>query len=191
MTAPMQQLLSSGLAEQTIQKSRFIALAAYVDNERTVAAMLRQLAADYPNASHLAYAFRLKTPEGIVLRCSDDGEPSGTAGKPIIPYLEGRDLINVCVGVIRYYGGINLGTGGLVRAYAGTSKMALDNAQIGEFIEQAEFELTLNYKQIDGFKRELAQMGGELIHADFAERIHVTIRLPIRAWDELCTQYRD
>lgn len=69
--------------------------------------------------------------------------------------------------------------------------MALDNAQIGEFIEQAEFELTLNYKQIDGFKRELAQMGGELIHADFAERIHVTIRLPIRAWDELCTQYRD
>lgn len=187
----MQQILSNGLAEQTIQKSRFIARAAYADSERAVAAVLRQLATDYPNASHLAYAFRLKTPDGIVLRFSDDGEPSGTAGKPIIPHLEGRDLINVCVGVIRYYGGINLGTGGLVRAYAGTSKMALDNAQIGEFIEQAEFELTLNYKQIDGFKRELAQMGGELIHADFAERIHVTIRLPIRAWDELCTQYRD
>ena len=185
----MQQILSSGLAEQTIQKSRFIALAAYVDSERAVAAVLRQLATDYPNASHLAYAFRLKTPEGIVLRCSDDGEPSGTAGKPIIPHLEGRDLINVCVGVIRYYGGINLGTGGLVRAYAGTAKMALDNAQIGEFIEQAEFELTLNYKQIDAFKRELAQMGGELIHADFAEHIHLTIRLPIRAWDALRQHY--
>lgn len=78
----MQQILSSGLAEQTIQKSRFIALATYVDSERAVAAVLRQLATDYPNASHLAYAFRLKTPEGIVLRSSDDDEPSGTAGKP-------------------------------------------------------------------------------------------------------------
>ena len=71
--------------------------------------------------------------------------------------------------MIRYYGGINLGTGGLVRAYAGTAKMALDNASIGEFIEQAEYQLTLNYKQIDGFKRDLTQLGGELIHAEFAD----------------------
>ena len=185
----MQQILSSGFAEQTIQKSRFIALATYVDNERAVAAMLRQLAADYPNASHLAYAFRLKTPDSIVLRYSDDGEPSGTAGKPIIPHLEGRDLINVCVGVIRYYGGINLGTGGLVRAYAGTAKMALDNATFGEFIEQAEYQLTLNYKQIDGFKRDLAQLGGELIHAEFADVIHAWVRVPVSAWDALRDKY--
>ena len=78
-----------------------------------------------------------------------------------------------------------------MRAYAGTAKMALDNAQIGEFIEQAEFELTLNYKQIDAFKRELAQMGGELIHADFAEHIHLTVRLPIRAWDSLRQKYSE
>ena len=83
----MQQILSSGFAEQTIQKSRFIARAAYADSEQSVAAMLRQLASDYPNASHLAYAYRIQTPDGIILRFSDDGEPSGTAGKPIIPHL--------------------------------------------------------------------------------------------------------
>ena len=185
----MLQILSSGFAEQTIQKSRFIARAAYADSEQSVAAMLRQLASDYPNASHLAYAYRIQTPDGIILRFSDDGEPSGTAGKPIIPHLEGRALINVCVGVIRYYGGINLGTGGLVRAYAGTAKMALDNATFGEFIERAEFELTLNYKQIDGFKRDLAQIGGELIHAEFADVIHARVRVSISAWDALSAKY--
>ena len=185
----MQQILSSGFAEQTIQKSRFIARATYADSEQSVAAMLRQLASDYPNASHLAYAYRIQTPDGIILRFSDDGEPSGTAGKPIIPHLEGRELINICVGVIRYYGGINLGTGGLVRAYAGTAKMALDNASIGEFIEQAEYELTLNYKQIDRFKRDLAQLGGELIHAEFADVVHAWVRVPISAWDALRDKY--
>ena len=186
----MQQILSNGFAEQTIQKSRFIACAAYADNEQSVAAMLRQLATDYPNASHLAYAYRIQTPDGIILRFSDDGEPSGTAGKPIIPHLEGRDLINVCVGVIRYYGGINLGTGGLVRAYAGTAKMALDNATFGAFIEQAEYQLTLNYKQIDGFKRDLAQLGGELIHAEFTATIRVCVRVSIKEWNVLRDKYK-
>ena len=185
----MQQILSSGFAEQTIQKSRFIARAAYADNEQSVAAILHQLATDYPNASHLAYAYRIQTPDGIILRFSDDGEPSGTAGKPIIPHLEGRALINVCVGVIRYYGGINLGTGGLVRAYAGTAKMALDNATFGAFIEQAEYQLTLNYKQIDGFKRDLAQLGGELIHAEFTDVIHARVRMPISEWEALREKY--
>ena len=185
----MQKILSSGFAEQTIQKSRFIARAAYADSEQAVAGILRQLAADYPNASHLAYAYRIQTPDGIILRFSDDGEPSGTAGKPIIPHLEGRTLINVCVGVVRYYGGINLGTGGLVRAYVGTAKMALDNATFGEFIEQVEYQLTLNYKQIDGFKRELAQIGGELIHAEFADVIHARVRVPISEWGALREKY--
>ena len=185
----MQQILSSGFAEQTIQKSRFIARATYADSEQSVAAMLRQLASDYPNASHLAYAYRIQTPDGIILRFSDDGEPSGTAGKPIIPHLEGRELINICVGVIRYYGGINLGTGGLVRAYAGTAKMALDNATFGEFIEQAEYQLTLNYKQIDGFKRELPQLGGEILYAEFADVIHARVRVPVSAWDALRDKY--
>ena len=185
----MLQILSSGFAEQTLQKSRFIARAAYADSEHAVGLLLRQLAADYPNASHLAYAYRIQTPDGILLRFSDDGEPSGTAGKPIIPHLEGRNLINICVGVIRYYGGINLGTGGLVRAYAGTAKMALDNASIGEFIEQAEYQLTLNYKQIDEFKRELAQLGGKLLHAEFADVIHAQVRVPVSAWDGLRDKY--
>lgn len=185
----MQQLLSSGFAEQTINKSRFIASADYADTERAVAASLRKLALQHANASHLAYAFRIKTPQGIIQRFSDAGEPSGTAGKPILQFLEGRDLINVCVGVIRYYGGINLGTGGLARAYSGTAKMALENTKIGQFVEQENYIVQLEYKQLDYFKRDLHNIGGEILQSDFGERVQLLVRAPKEKWSPLATKY--
>ncbi len=125
----------SGAAEQTINKSHFLAWTASCKSELEVGSFLRAIAVQHQSASHLAYAFRIKTVDGIIPRFSDAGEPSGTAGKPILQMLEGRDLINVAVGVIRYYGGVNLGTGGLARAYGGTAKMALEAAKIVAFVE--------------------------------------------------------
>ncbi|MCB5187268.1 YigZ family protein [Methylobacillus caricis] len=174
----MQIIIQPGQAEQTINKSRFVALAEYCADERAVGMSLRRLAAAHQNAHHLAYAFRLKTPQGIVQRFSDAGEPSGTAGKPVLQFLEGRDLINVCVGVIRYYGGINLGTGGLARAYGGTAKMALDAAQIGPFVEMQEILLDLDYKQLDIFTREISRMNGEILDKAFGEFVTVIAMVP-------------
>src|SRR5574343_1891435 len=141
----MQRILQPGQADQTINKSRFIAWAAYCGDERSNGLMLRRMATEHAHAHHLAYAFRVKTPQGLVQRFHDAGEPSGTAGKPILQHLEGRDLVNVCVGVIRYYGGINLGTGGLARAYGNTAKMALDAARIGPFVEMQQIRVILDY----------------------------------------------
>ena len=174
----MQIITQSGQAEQTINKSRFVASADYCADERAVAVALRQLAAAHQSAHHLAYAFRIKTPQGIVQRFSDAGEPSGTAGKPVLQFLEGRDLINVCVGVIRYYGGINLGTGGLARAYGGTAKMALDAAQIGPFVEMQKIRIDLDYKQLDNFMREIARMNGEILDKAFGEFVTVIATVP-------------
>ena len=119
----------AGTAEQTIQKSRFYAWAAHCASEQQVGAFLRAIATQYQSAHHLAYAYRVKTADCIIPRFSDAGEPSGTAGKPILQMLDGQDYVNVCVGVIRYYGGVNLGTGGLVKAYGGTAKLALQAAK--------------------------------------------------------------
>ena len=105
----------TGSAEQTIHKSRFIAFASACQSEIEVGAFLRAIAAQHNSAGHLAYAFRVKAADGIIGRFSDAGEPSGTPGKPILQMLEGQQLINVAVGVIRYYGGVNLGTGNLAR----------------------------------------------------------------------------
>jgi uncharacterized YigZ family protein len=175
----MQRILQAGQADQTINKSRFIALADYCADERAIGMMLRKLASEHPHAHHLAYAFRVKTPQGLVQRFHDAGEPSGTAGKPILQHLEGRDLVNVCVGVIRYYGGINLGTGGLARAYGNTAKMAMDAARIGPFVEMQQIRVMLDYAKLDTFTRELAKLDGKLLDKQFSEHVIVIAELPV------------
>ncbi|SNR70980.1 uncharacterized protein, YigZ family [Methylobacillus rhizosphaerae] len=185
----MQIITQPGQAEQTINKSRFVASADYCADERAVALALRRLAGAHQSAHHLAYAFRIKTPQGIVQRFSDAGEPSGTAGKPVLQFLEGRDLINVCVGVIRYYGGINLGTGGLARAYGGTAKMALDAAQIGPFVEMQKIRIDLDYKQLDIFTREIARMNGEILDKTFGEFVTVIAAVPASEVPNLQQKY--
>jgi uncharacterized YigZ family protein len=184
----MQSIAKPGQAEQTINKSRFIAVAEYCADERAVGLCLRRLASGHQSAHHLAYAFRIKTEHGIVQRFHDAGEPSGTAGKPILQFIEGRDLINVCVGVIRYYGGINLGTGGLARAYGGTAKMALDAARITPFVEMQQIRLVLDYKSLDGFTRELTKLNGEILDKAFGERVEVLASVP--ASEALALQQR-
>jgi uncharacterized YigZ family protein len=174
----MQTILQAGNAEQTINKSRFIAEAEHADDERTALQCIMRLAQRYRDASHIAFAFRIKTPQGIVQRFNDAGEPSGTAGKPILQYLEGQGLINVCVAVVRYYGGINLGTGGLARAYGGTAKQAVEAARCGPYVEMGKLRLRLDYASFDAFTRELAKVNGEILEKQFAEHVDVLVSLP-------------
>ena len=181
----MQTIQTAGAAEQTINKSKFLAWAAACKTEQEVGSFLRAIAAQHQTAHHLAYAFRIKTADGIVPRFSDAGEPSGTAGKPILQMLEGQQLINVCVGVIRYYGGVNLGTGGLARAYGGTAKIALQAAKIVDFVEMQELVLQIQYKQLDELTRLVAQLKGNILDKAFGDEVRVKISLPVPAVAQL------
>ena len=172
-------LTQAGFAEQTINKSRFIAMALTCADEREVGQALRALAAQHQSAHHLAYGFRLKTEQGIVPRFSDAGEPSGTAGMPVLKLIEGRDLINVCVAVIRYYGGINLGTGGLARAYGDTAKLALDAAKTSDFVEMKSYALTIAYKQMDLMTNALQKCNGSIVSKAFNDQIELVVLLPV------------
>lgn len=176
----MQRISEPGQAEQTINKSRFVAAAEYCADERAVAQLLRRLAQAHAHAHHLAFAYRIRNPEGpgSLLRCHDAGEPSGTAGKPILQYLEGRDLMNACIAVVRYYGGINLGTGGLARAYGGTAKLALDQARLAPFVETRQIRLVLDYAKLDLFSRELDKLGGKILDKQFGERVAIAAVAP-------------
>lgn len=171
-------MLHSASAEQTLQQSRFIAAAAYAGDESSVAKFLRAMAAQHSKASHLAYAYRVQTEQGIVQRFSDAGEPSGTAGKPILQLLEGRQLINTVVGVIRYYGGINLGTGGLARAYAGTARMAIEQAQVVDYVAMQTLRLQLPLHQFDYLQKLLSKYQGQLLSKQFSEVVDVVVELP-------------
>lgn len=182
-------VIQPGFAEQTINKSHFLAWVAACEDERAVGAMLRAIASKHATASHLAYAFRVKTLDGIVPRFSDAGEPSGTAGKPILQMLDGRNLINVCVGVIRYYGGVNLGTGGLVKAYGGTAKMALEAAVIVPFVEMQKIQLNVEYSRVDALIRAVEKSQGTILDKHFGEQVQMYIALPTHAVESIVSRF--
>lgn len=178
-----------GQADQTINKSRFFARAQRCETERELALFLRQFASEHQGAGHLAYAFRMLTAEGIVARFSDAGEPSGTAGKPIQQMLDGQDYVNCCVAVIRYYGGVNLGTGGLVRAYGGTAKMAMEQAGSVPFVEMVQVRMTIPLKQVDALQRELQKLQAVVLDKQFDHAAHFLLRLPVDAAKQLQAKF--
>ena len=109
--------------EQIIKKSRFIVLGDYVDSEQSAIIWLKKIKEKFYDARHIAYAYRVENNGQVFQKSSDDGEPSGTAGKPILNVIVNDNLINVVIAVVRYFGGIKLGAGGLTRAYGGSAKL--------------------------------------------------------------------
>ena len=130
--------------ETIVNKSKFISQAIPCSNLTSLKQKLVLLWKEpFDNASHIVYALRTKNNNGVDAYFSDDGEPSGTAGKPLLNILEGRAVINTAVLVIRYYGGINLGTGGLVKAYSEAAQMALDEGEFIQYVAVSYTHLTL------------------------------------------------
>lgn len=164
--------------EDTIKKSRFIGVILPCANESEAMLNLKNLHLEHPNASHIAYAYRLKTDHGLVYRFHDAGEPSGTAGKPIFQHLEGKDLINLLVAVIRYFGGVKLGAGGLTRAYGSTAKRVIEAAEIFAYVETVNVGLTLDYNQIQPLEYVLKKLDGHIVKQDYAEQVRLLIQLP-------------
>ena len=140
--------------------------------------MLKTLHERHPNASHIVYAYRIQSPDGLICRFHDAGEPSGTAGKPIFQHLEGKQLINLIVVAIRYFGGVKLGAGGLTRAYGNIAKQVIDSAEIIDYIEMANFQLTLDYNQLQMLDYQLKKLDGEILQQSFAEQVHTQIKIP-------------
>jgi len=174
---------TSKTTEETIKKSRFIGVILPCENRNDVTAALNQLAANYPNASHIAFAYRLKTASGIDLRYFDAGEPAGTAGKPIFQHLDGKNLINCLVVVIRYFGGIKLGAGGLTRAYGNAARQVIESSALQPFVEYTSTSLRIDYKQLRLLEYHLKKLGGKIVKQEFSEGVDVEVSLP--------TEYRD
>ena len=135
--------------EQVVKKSRFRAVAIPVDSEAAVKAALTEHSD--PSANHNCYAWRI----GNVYRFSDDGEPSGTAGKPIFQVMEGRQLDRTLVIVTRWFGGVLLGAGGLVRAYGGTAAACLREAALEETIPAVTGTVHLNFQELEMVRSKL------------------------------------
>ncbi|WP_306306155.1 IMPACT family protein [Methylomonas koyamae] len=140
--------------------------------------MLTDLHRRYPDASHIVYAYRIQSADGLVCRFYDAGEPSGTAGKPIFQHLEGKQLINLVVAVVRYFGGIKLGAGGLTRAYGNVAKAVIEAADIVDYVEFAEVDLTLDYSRLQPLEYQLKKLDGSILAQEFSDNVRLTVKLP-------------
>lgn len=176
--------------EEIIKKSRFIGIISPCQTEIEALSLLKQLHAEHPNASHIVYAYRIRTPDGLVCRFHDAGEPNGTAGKPIFQHLEGKQLINLIVVVIRYFGGIKLGAGGLTRAYGNVAKQSIELAELADYVEMADVQLNLEYNQLQLLEYQLKKLEGTIVRQDFSAQVSLQIQLPKKHSAELIALFQ-
>ncbi len=143
---------NSNTSEVVEKKSRFIANIYYVDTKDEAEEKIKEIKKKYYDARHNCSAYRILENENIIEKSSDDGEPSGTAGGPMLNILQKNNLCNIVVIVTRYFGGILLGTGGLVRAYSDATIKALDNSKKLEICLGAEYDVKIEYNNLENFK---------------------------------------
>lgn len=175
-------------AEIIVKKSKFIAEVFYVENEAQAEQKLQEVVKREHSAKHHCYSYRVLE-ESLIQRMSDDGEPSGTAGNPMLTILQGRELVNVLVIVTRYFGGILLGTGGLVRAYSDATIEALNRAGIKKKQKGIEVSFQIEYSDLENLKYYLKQIGGNIEKIEYDKKIQIIAQVPKEKSDEFTKKY--
>ena len=172
-------------AEIVEKKSKFIANLFYVQSQEEAEEKIKEIKKKYHDARHNCYAYVVMTKEGIINKMSDDGEPSGTAGNPMLNILIKKELVNVLVIVTRYFGGILLGTGGLVRAYSDATIEAIEKAEF--VIEQIgyELEITINYQEFEKIQYYCEKNKLSIINIGYEEKIKCNIEVTKEEKDEI------
>ena len=169
-----------GEGEIVEKKSRFIATVRPVKTEEEANLFIESIKKQYWDARHNCFAYVLGE-RSQIQRCSDDGEPSGTAGKPMLEVLMGEELHDTVVVVTRYFGGTLLGTGGLVRAYQGAAKAGLNASTIIEKCYGRKWKIGTDYTGLGKIQYILGQRGLSVLDTNYTERVDLTVLIPVEA----------
>ncbi|WP_423055491.1 YigZ family protein [Acetobacterium carbinolicum] len=164
--------------ELEIKKSRFINLVFHIEAEEEAEAILAEIRKKHYKATHVCWAYVLKT-NPRRQKASDDGEPSGTAGKPILEVIDHRELKDVLVVVIRYFGGIKLGTGGLIRAYGGGASDVLNHCRVVKKQFSDRLQVVLSYTSYGGVSSGLLERDVIPVNEDFGEKVTLSFEIPV------------
>ena len=167
-------VISEGNSEVVINKSRFLGLIKKVTTEEEAIEFINQMKKKYWDARHNCMAYIIEGDQEIK-RFSDDGEPQGTAGKPILDVLERQNIKNAVIVVTRYFGGVLLGTGGLVRAYTEASVEAVKNAKICEASDGVRFKIEVDYTSAGKISYYLRQSGGYEVETTYGENVIIDL----------------
>ena len=154
-----------------INKSKFYSFAYPITTEIEAKEIVEELNNKYSDATHVCYAYSLSSPR--LDKADDDGEPSGTAGKPILELIKKRGLENVLVAVVRYFGGIKLGAGGLVRAYTNSGNLVLDKASVVEVVEVDKYSAVADVSIGAKLSNLILGCGGKLLSTSYSDKVTV------------------
>ena len=171
------------------KRSKFLAFAHHVDSVDEALELVKEYRKKYYDARHCCYAYRVGF-DGTEFRANDDGEPSSTAGKPILGQIDSNGLTNTFICVIRYYGGINLGTGGLIVAYREAAADALANSEIEEKFIEEEVTYSFSYPMMNAVMRIIKDMNPRIINQVFDNTCEVTLSIRKGKADELRTRLK-
>lgn len=174
--------------EFTEKRSRFIGHVWPVDSEEQARARIEETKKQHYDARHNCWCYQIR---GGAVRYSDDGEPQGTAGQPMLNVFQREGVENVCCVVTRYFGGILLGAGGLVRAYAQSAKDALDAAGISVVRRWVAMELPCSYGQFEAMRREVLSFGGVVENVDYGADVVLSCLLPEERAEDFAARILD
>lgn len=177
-------LYKGGTGEIVEKKSRFIATTKPVESEEEALAFIAEMKKKYWDASHNCSAFVIGEKNDI-MRCSDDGEPGQTAGKPMLDVLVGKEIHNACVVVTRYFGGTLLGTGGLVRAYSGAAKEGLENSLIVEKKLARIWHLIMDYTELGKVQYIIGEKGISVLDSEYSDKVTMNLLVPVGDTEDL------
>lgn len=162
------------VSEKTIEKSRFITYSSHVESEEEARAFLARVRSEHSLATHVCYAF-VADKRGNLCRFSDDGEPQGTAGMPMLEVLKNKGLFETAVAVVRYFGGVKLGAGGLVRAYSSSTSENLTKATIKCAELCSELSVFVDYTGVDGARKYFSLNDCSLLGSDYGARVKFAV----------------
>ncbi|HLO92185.1 MAG TPA: YigZ family protein [Lentimicrobium sp.] len=168
------ELPSSGIYKE--KGSKFLSFAFPVKNETEIKSTLEQIKKEYFDASHHCFAYVIGYDKSG-WRINDDGEPSGTAGRPIYGQIQSFDLTNVLIVVVRYFGGIKLGVGGLITAYKVASQDALNNAKIVDRTINEIYRLEFTYEQVNEAMKLVKEFGLQILESNFDTRSYIVYKI--------------
>jgi len=183
--------LGPARAEISVLNSRFIASLDYVETVEQARSFVAAIRSEFPDATHNVPAFIVGGGNSRTEFCSDDGEPSGTSGRPLLAVLHGSGLGNVAVVVTRYFGGTLLGTGGLVKAYSEAGRQVIERTKRAVLAELNTMRIDLPYALFDIFKMSLPQFGAKIVSEEFAETIRLDVDIPQETVQGLLSKLAD
>ena len=189
MTEQYRTVRAAAQDEFIVKKSRFIGVVRYTKTEEEALAFIAEQNEKHKTAGHNVYAYSIR--ENNIMRYSDNGEPQGTAGLPVLDVFRKEEVFDFCCVVTRYFGGILLGTGGLVRAYSHAAKIALDSAGIAVMRLWTDGTMSIPYNLFEIVQKAIVSLGAKITATDYGAEVTLSFLIPTEEFDMVSAQIFD